>query len=55
VVLAEVQGMPATAVTRLDGTPLGFEITVAGLRIELDALPSSDRPIGLALHHVEAR
>jgi len=55
VVLPEVLGMPATTVTRLDGTPLGFAATADGLRIDLDALPSGEAPIGLALHHVEAR
>ena len=52
--LAEVRATPVTEVATLDGRPLAWASTPAGIRIEpLEAL-SAELPIVVALRHVEA-
>ncbi len=58
-VLSEVEATPTTAVTSLDGEPLGWADTPDGLVVDLPAraaLPdASPGPVALSLGHVTAR
>jgi alpha-L-fucosidase len=55
VTLAEVRATPTTAVAELDGRPLAFTASTAGLTVVVDTTLSADRPIVIALDHVDAR
>ena len=52
--LAEVRATPTTTVTGLDGRPLRFEASDGGLAVWLDHALSDERPVALALGHVDA-
>jgi alpha-L-fucosidase len=55
VTLHEVLATPTTEVASLEGRPLAFETTPTGLVVHLAAPLSPDRPVAIALGHVEAR
>jgi len=55
VTLSEVRANVSTSVTNINGDPLRFEATPAGLVITLDQPISATEPIVVVLHNVDAR
>jgi alpha-L-fucosidase len=55
ITLTEVRATVTTSVTTLDGRELRFESTDRGVTVWLDEPLSTELPLGVALHQVEAR